>query len=364
MKKLPIILLGTGIAFQLGHYFENRSLWLDETYVAANIMGQTWSELFHFNSIFSEQPQSPLIFYLIEKFNILILGNHEYAFRLWPLIAGILSIFFFYRITQRYLVGWPMYLALGLFVFCPFLIYYAAEVKHYSGDVLSTLFIYWLFEYIHERMDSRRALLFVGLIGGPLIWFSHVAIFPLAAIGIVLGWECLRRREWKVFLYLLLLGLFWTGNFLVLYNKSLGNILDSQYIMQTLEYEFMPQRGEVAKNILWLGSRMENVFRSLLGISFPLFASLLFGIGCLSMRRRDAKRFWVLFLTIIITLAAAILHRYPFEGRFLLFTVPAFILLISQGSSEIVRRVPIQWQVVTGFSLAGILLFAPLKTSL
>src|SRR5690606_20391380 len=70
-----------------------------------------------------------------------------------------------------------------------------------------------------------------------------------------------------------------------------------------------------------------------------LLALVLFLLGGLSLA---AKRRWGMLVTltapIVLTMLASALHRFPFHGRLLLFLVPSFLLLLSEGADLVGRR--------------------------
>ena|SRR5205823_3801628 len=98
----------------------NRSLWLDEFYIALNIVQRSFSQLlqpldFH--------QAAPIGFLLIEKAAVQPFGNTEYALRLFPLFSGIVALLFLYKLASWYLAPRATLIALGLFSIADPLIY-------------------------------------------------------------------------------------------------------------------------------------------------------------------------------------------------------------------------------------------------
>jgi hypothetical protein len=50
-----------------GISWKNRSLWLDEAYVATRIIGRSWQEILNDTPMFPSQPKEPLIFFFDGK---------------------------------------------------------------------------------------------------------------------------------------------------------------------------------------------------------------------------------------------------------------------------------------------------------
>ncbi|MCG8347258.1 MAG: hypothetical protein MI924_05695, partial [Chloroflexales bacterium] len=92
--------LGIGVLIRLLQYLANRSIWFDEARIALNITNRSFAELLQ---PLDYDQAAPLGFLLIERLAVKVLGNSEYALRLWPLVGGIASLFLFYRLSQALL---------------------------------------------------------------------------------------------------------------------------------------------------------------------------------------------------------------------------------------------------------------------
>ena len=138
-KRLSISLIILGITLRLIDYLHNKSLWLDETYVALNVMKRSFIELIQPPLL---EHQAPIGFLWIQRFMINIFGANEYALRLYSLTAAIVSLFLFYIILKKITSKETTLIALSLFSICTALIHYSSEGKPYSGDVMITLISY------------------------------------------------------------------------------------------------------------------------------------------------------------------------------------------------------------------------------
>src|SRR5437870_13922111 len=63
-KRLPWVIIFLGVALRLAQYLANRSLWLDESYLAFNIVQRSFSQLF---GPLDYHKVEPIGFLLIEK---------------------------------------------------------------------------------------------------------------------------------------------------------------------------------------------------------------------------------------------------------------------------------------------------------
>jgi hypothetical protein len=89
---VPWILISIGIVLRLIQYMINRSLWLDESFLALNIINRSFEQLF---MPLDYGQVAPVGFLMVERLNVQLFGNNEYSLRLLPLIAGICSLFLF-----------------------------------------------------------------------------------------------------------------------------------------------------------------------------------------------------------------------------------------------------------------------------
>ncbi len=230
------IIIIIGVILRLRQYIANRSLWLDEASLALNIVGRSFTGL---TQPLDFEQGAPLGFLFIEKAVLLILGNQDYILRLFPLLSGLLSIYFMYLISKEYF-GMPGLFALSIFVVSWTLIYYSSELKQYSSDVLmSTGLIYLAFRVI-QKDAGRREILLLGVSGFVSLWISHPAIFVLASIGLVLAIENLHRKAFFILAWILGIGAAWIIDFGAVYLVSLRHLMGNSYLQKFWQPFFMP----------------------------------------------------------------------------------------------------------------------------
>src|SRR5712692_1214244 len=120
------IIICCGALLRLAQYLFNRSLWFDEALLAHNIINRSVSGLL---KPLDYAVGAPLGFLMLEKLAVQMFGSSEYALRLVPLLAGILSLYLFYRVAKLCVTPKAVPIALGLFALSGYLIYYASETK-------------------------------------------------------------------------------------------------------------------------------------------------------------------------------------------------------------------------------------------
>src|SRR5215211_3311084 len=121
--------MALGTALRVLEYVANRSLSIDESYLALNLIEKSPSELYRgldFNQA------APIGFLEAEKLTIAIFGRDEYALRLLPLLASILAMLVFYRVAQKLLPPLAATTAVAAFALLDPLVYYSATAKQYA----------------------------------------------------------------------------------------------------------------------------------------------------------------------------------------------------------------------------------------
>jgi len=350
------LMFGFGIAVRCVQYLANRSLWLDESMLALNIVHKTPLQLLQ---PLDYEQGAPLGFLILEKTIVQMLGNNEYALRLLPLISGAFSLFIFYSLAKIVLEQKALLISLALFIFSGPLIYYASEVKQYSSDVAIAVLMYFLtIRYIiRNGFDVRNAIVF-GIIGSVAIWISHPALFILIGVGTVLIWLYIRRKTWGDLRRLVIACAFLVLNFTVLYFISLRHLAQNDVLLDYWTASFMPLAPLSLREVRWFIDTFFSVFEYPLGLAFAGLGSLSFLAGCRAFWRSRKAEFLLFVLPILFALLASSLQKYPFSGRFLLFTVPSMFILIAQGADEI-RKILQSRDVAVARMFVALLLLHP-----
>src|SRR4051812_2825965 len=114
--------IAVGATFRIARYVDNRSLWLDEVFLANNLIGRSFARLFQ---PLDYRQGAPILFLLLSKLSITVLGHSEYALRLVPLISGLLALPLFHFVARRLVSPAAALLGLGLMAVLEPLIYYS-----------------------------------------------------------------------------------------------------------------------------------------------------------------------------------------------------------------------------------------------
>lgn len=350
--------IGIGMLLRGAQYLANRSLWYDELMLALNIVNKPFAQLL----LPLEYGQAaPIGFLMVEKVAIQIFGNNEFALRLFPLLCGMLSVYLYYEVAQRFVRRPAVIIGLAIISISDPLIYYSSELKQYSSDVAITLGLYLIGLYYLERRQLNIANgLVLGFIGAIAIWFSQPSAFVLAAMGLALlsSHLNLNSKSARSFIADTFAVSLWITSFVLYYFIQLRYLIHNEELVDYWKNAFMPFLPTSLSDARWFLDAGFAIFRDPVGLSATGIAAFLFLMGCYSMYGQHKDKLYLLALPILFALLASALKKYPFSGRLLLFTVPSVVVLISAGIEE-VRDRTVKYSYAIGIVLLGLLFLHP-----
>ena len=355
-----------GVLFRLRIYLENRSLWLDASMLAINIVEKSYAELW---GLLDWNQSAPVGFLFASKAIGSIFDYSELSLTLLPCVFGIGALVVFLRLAVDLLGTVTAPLAFIPFSLCSTAIYYSGEFKQYSADLFfSTLILSVAFQILRENY-SQRALMQFGLLGIVSVWFSHTATILLAGTGIVLFVIGLHRGMRQATKYLAVIGAVIVLHFTALYIFQVRPAT-AQYMFAFWAKGFAPVIPVSQDAFGWWG-------KTALGyLSYPLgfhgygvwIASMLLSVGVISFGFRLSSRsiIVVLVMPIFILIAFSMAHLYPIvtgrydiHSRLVLFTIPIAYLLIGLGAKAIAESFSRPWPVT--FCLVFLIAYSPIR---
>ena len=385
-------IISLGILLRLAQYLFNRSLSVDEASVSLNIIHRSFLGLLQ---PLDYNQGAPIGFLMVQKLLVGSFGGSEYVLRLFPLVCGIVSLFLFYRMAKDYIDPKAVALALGLFGISNRLIHYSSEVKQYSTDVAVALLLYVVTIHVQSRKLSISSITLFGLVGAIALWLSHPAVFVLTGIGATVALLSLFRREWARIGRLAIACSIWISSFAILYFISLRGLSQNRVLLNFWNEHFMPFPPSSPSDIVWFLKAFLGFIKYTLGfalgdlIGIPVFeegvllpglehlsgthfagvifiASIAFIsaiiaissflIGCVSMLARNKRKALLLLSPAFFALLSSGLRKYPFGSRFLLFMLPAALIMISAGISFVREKTKDKSAIITGILV--VLLFS------
>src|SRR5215211_1338374 len=317
-----------GWIFYLRQYASNRALWADEASLAINLVNRTFWGL---TQPLDHHQAAPVGFLFIEKFFINIFGNKEYSLRLFPFLAGILSVYIIYRLARDHFGLWGI-LAVFLVASNNWLSYYASEVKQYGIDVFVALGLTFLATNCLKTSAHKREFLWLGIAGIVAVWISHVSIFILAGIGITFTFEKVFYKKQIPFSWLLALAAGWLISFGLHYLLILRYTAVDEYFQAFWKKSFLPLPPW--GNLSWYLNIYYKFLLTLFNRTDPILfylAPCLSALGLLSLLIRNRSLGLLMLFPFLTILIASALRKYPLTYRFMLFLIPFVFLLIAEG---------------------------------
>ncbi len=364
--RLLTALVLAGLCLRLAQYFHNRELWLDEAWLAYEFLNHSLVDM---TRPLVSQLNFPIGFLLIEKFATMVAGASEYVLRFFPLLCGAGALLAITPVamrvggTQRPADWATAMLVVAFLVFNKHAIYYASEARQYSTDLFATCFLLLLagaqnFAPDSESLAIRRAAR-MGAVGVLIVWFSWTSIFTLAAIFVVQGACHLSRRQWRAAIAVAV-GLALSGLSFWLHLQVIERNMDAQGTAESV-HEYVRYMSEGIPPRSWSDvpkffGTLERFLYNPGGMSYPAVAVIACLLGCVDLWKRRRGTLLVMVLPFVFVLAAAVLGRYAFRDRFLVFLLPQFFIVMSCGVGLLLRQKAYPWRI--GGCLLLVLLIA------
>ncbi|MDB9527133.1 glycosyltransferase family 39 protein [Oscillatoria sp. CS-180] len=320
-----------GVLLRVVQYALDTSLWIDEAFLALNILERSPAELL---DPLSYRQGAPYGFLVLTKGATLLLGTDEWVLRLLPFLSGIASLLLFQKLARELLSLQAAAIAVGFFALSDRLIYYSAELKQYSSDVAIALLVYVLLVSWRKRKATWLEILTASIIGAVLIWFSHPVIFVLAGLGLAYAVPIIYEKRWRQVSKVFVLLASWSVSFLCFYWISLRSLTQNEALQQSFTQRhnaFMPLPPTSFGDIRWFFENFFDFFDDPVGLPLVGLAAFFFAAGLYQFWRVDKTKLTILVSPLLITLLASGLHQYPFKARLLLFLAPIVLLTVAAG---------------------------------
>lgn len=351
--KIFSILCILGILTRIYLFSFNRTLWLDEAYLANAVTLAGWKSIL--TEPLGNNQAAPLGFVILVKLSVLVMGLSDWVLRLWPFLFGIASVWVAERLGallfERQSSKWFLAAAISL---SPVLIYYSTEFKQYSVDVFFTL----LLTYAMVRVTRERETAFLGLTvaASIAVWFSYPSVIVIAAAYFSILFAMVfkvRSMAFKPFLYSAALV---AVSFLLIYlvaikgSSSNGNLINFWHDA----YAPIPWGLE---NIAWYGVNLLGLTHLTwfhLGIAghLPLvewsaaankLALIVFMGSLFALYKKNRVAFVCVATILALALLLSMLKFYPFRSRLILYLVPLVVLSGAYLLDYVLTEFESQW---------------------
>ncbi|MDB5349612.1 MAG: hypothetical protein JWN86_859 [Planctomycetota bacterium] len=357
-----------GIAARLRALRADRSLWLDEAMLACNICGRTFSGLIE---PLDDQQGAPVGFLFLARSAVLAFGPSEFALRLVPFLAGLVSLVLVAVFCRKNLGSPAMTIGLALAAVMPAMIYYSAEGKQYALDIAVGLLMPTLAADALRRGLSPARAFVLAVVGMVVVWVSHPSVFILAGAGTTLiVHEALRRRAGSTAIALGV-SFLWAASFVASYVLSLKDLQGSSYLNTFWGEGFLSFPPRSASDVrqavaIFLGmfEAMYQNYQTASGIEgrMGVAAAIAWLAGAIVLYRRGERGLLALLtLPLGFAVVASILHKYPLRVRMTLFAAGPNLLLMTAGVSAALRSRDRTARALGAATLAGLALLPSLQ---
>ncbi|HLO33552.1 MAG TPA: glycosyltransferase family 39 protein [Anaerolineales bacterium] len=324
-----IAIIMFGMILRASKYLPGWLMRGDELAVMRNLINRSAMDLMT-KPLHNEQA-APFGFVLSIKTLITIFGRSEYVLRLPAFLAGCFSLILMQSLLTKTGKRYGNIFALAGFAFGDYLIYYSAELKQYSTDVLLCLILLLAFYQHLDKETTAKDFIVLTALGTLALCFSYTALFIIAGIGITLlihYWRNSQKLRW-----IALTGMIWMGTFLALYFLLLRQQTQDPYLITFWDnlLSFMPMPPW--RDLSWFPKALDGLFFVVAGLSssvvfvIPIYALGLWGF------LKEKKWQWALVLTIPVGLNIVVsgFQKYPFHGRLILYLLPLIFIVLGKG---------------------------------
>ncbi len=318
-----------GVFLRSAEFIQRGPLWMDEATLSMSIAYRDIPELLE-RRLWGNT-EAPRGYAILARLCVETLGNNEHVLRLIPFLASLASIPLFLLLARRTLLAAAVPMAMLLFALSDSLIRYSGEAKPYAMDALCALVLTLAALALIEKPASWGRYALAALAGAVAVWLSYGSLLVMAGVGVVLTIRALSQKQWQALGALLLMFAVWAASFGYAYLRFIRATGDNERIAGFWKGAFMPLPPKSLADLKWFFITFFDMLRDPGGFELAGLAALFLVVGIIALWRRSRWTLWLLLAPLAVGLLASGLHKYPFAVRFLLFAVPALLLLIAEG---------------------------------
>jgi hypothetical protein len=300
----------------LGLYGIERSLWLDEAWVANSVNAPTLGGMFYYPNWLQT---SPPLFLLLARTLVSVFGLSTVVLRSTSLLLSLLAVAAMLAAARR-LVSPPFaVLATAALAFDPTVVEYFRSFKQYGGEVAATAAVLWAaVAYLQQPQRKQFYVLLGVLVAAMTLSYPTVFLLPglVAAVAV-------RHRTRAI---------------------TLAGIAGA--VLAVLYWLLIRPNYAPALRAFWMGNR--EIF-----LTPAILAAAVFGIVA-GVRAVSRPRHWIAIVLLspcVLLFASELLGWYPASPRIQLFVRPCFLLLLALNLEDLVtftkwRRGPVDAVVI------------------
>ncbi len=346
LRRLTLALLAVGVLWRVGRYLLRFPIWGDEAMLCLNFLELDYRGLLrelHYCQV------APLLFLWGELTAFRLLGGSELAMRLLPFLAGLGSLFLFWRLTRLTLRPLAATLALGFLAVAVWPVSMGTFAKPYAFDLFMSLALlvpaaWWL-----RRPERGRRLVVLTLVTPLALFGSYPAAFVGGAVSLALlttAW----RQGWKARLLFAAYNLILVASFLGHYaTAGRGQLqtptgrLNTGADMQSYWADGFPPSSPwpLLKWLVLVHTGQMTAYPVGSQDGGSALTTLLCLAGAWHFWKSGRRPLFVLCVApFALSLLAAALHRYPYGSacRLTQYLAPAVCLMAGAGAAALIER--------------------------
>jgi hypothetical protein len=333
-RNVALALLALGVGWRVLRYALQFPIWGDEAFVSLNFLDRDYIGL---TRPLRYVQVAPVLFLWSELTIFRLFGGSEWALRLLPALAGLGSLFIFWRLARLTLPPLAGALAVGFLAVAYYPVRHGCEVKPYAFDLFFSLVLLHAAAQWLQQPQRKRWLVILTLLVPFALGLSYPAVFVAGAVSVALLPVVLRQRERTAWCLYIAYNALMSASFLGVYLLAGTSQYDSTGGTQNFYWTdcFPPEKP--LDLLIWLarthtGNMMAYPAGGRDGASAPTFLLCVTAI-CHFVRERRWELLRLLLVPFALTFAAAALHHYPYGGsaRVAQHLAPAICLLAGSG---------------------------------
>lgn len=343
------LVLMAAIALHSIHFIFRTSMWFDELTAALNVRDKSFYQLVTQSLDYNQV--AAVGFLLLQKLSIVLFGVNDHAYRFFPFLFSIVSLFLFLEISKHFFKSIAL---LSVFTLCAgsvSLWFYGGEAKQYAGDITASLFIVWSALQLMKPGLKKETFWLIAIGGFMLILCSLPAIVIAPMVLAVVFISFLKKQ----------IILAKQSFYLIVFVWSLACLLlafYAKFIISTTVQDAMSnywKRGFVPLNnfgegLSWILSALKKELNFFLtfwmqdvypSITFISMALLIFSVpGIIYLSKNYKWYMLILFAPLIIALMLSIFRVLPFDSRVAVFATWPLVISGIAGIQALQQWLP------------------------
>ncbi len=318
---LLIRLLGFGQALYTdeAHYANIQAYFGSQYYIEhglnamqKGLSDQYFAEKFNTNPSISHHPPLSMALWAVSTF---VFGDNTFAFRLVPLMFGIISIFLIYLLAKE-MYGEKAGIISAAIAALAFYHILASLLVDVHGAIQFTFFIAAVYFFVkHEKTGKTRELIYSGALAGVALLNAYTGAFLFVMLSV---YSLIKDRK-----------VITTAKTII----KLSAVAAAVYSLFPIA-SFIFNKDLFLRTLLGAGILDLNINLRFLVFLFIWVGPLLLGLAALSLLRK--KKEDLLFWVWIVVAALFNIFSYPNASldRYFMVAIPAFIILAGRFLSE------------------------------